>query len=916
MACIDFAGIRSIQRNSRLGRSLDHGLAPVHQDRMRTEQARPVRLQDYRPPDWLVDTVDLDVRLDRTATRVRAVLSLKPNPRASAPAPLVLDGDELNLVSLKLDGAPLPAESFVATPDNLTIAQPPHRSLRLEIETVIDPSANSKLMGLYRSGATYCTQCEAEGFRRITYFPDRPDVMAVYTTRIEADKDDAPVLLANGNLVAAGDVADSSRHFAVWHDPFPKPSYLFALVGGRLACVQDRFRTMSGREVDLRIYVEPGKEDRCFYAMDSLKRAMAWDERAFGREYDLDIFMIVAVSDFNMGAMENKGLNVFNDKFVLASAATATDADFAGIESVIAHEYFHNWTGNRITCRDWFQLCLKEGLTVFRDQEFTADERSRAVERIADVRGLRAQQFVEDAGPLAHPVRPSLYHEINNFYTATVYEKGAEVVRMLKVLLGPTHFRQGMDLYFSRHDGEAATIEQFLQCFADASGVDLAQFQLWYAQAGTPEVVASGRYDAASATYRLELTQTVPPTPGQTAKEPMVIPLAVGLVGGDGHDLSLRLAGGRAVERGVLVLSKRNETFVFEGVGERPTPSLNRGFSAPIKLIGNLSADDLRFLAAHDGDQFNRWQALQTLATRLLVDHVAALRAGAPLRSEPGLLQAFAAILDDAALERAFVALALRLPAETDLAREIGRDVDPDAIFSARKTLQATIGAHLAETLSERYRRLTDREPYRPDAASAGRRAFRNACLDLLVSTRQPGAIALAAQQYRSADNMTDRLAALSTLSLHEVPERAEALEDFYRRYSDDPLVVDKWLALQAAIPEAATLDRVKALMQHPAFSLANPNRVRALIGSFAMANQTQFNRGDGAGYAFLVDTVLLLDGKNPQVAARLLSALKSWRVLEPSRRAQAEAALRRVAGASALSRDVSDIVARTLAES
>src|SRR5437660_1397358 len=469
---------------------------------MRTEEARPVRLEDYRPPDWLVEAVELDVSLHATASQVRATLMLRPNG-SGAPAPLVLDGDALNLQSLKLDRVALPPDQFIATPNRLTITQPPQRRLRLDIETAIDPSANTQLSGLYRSGTIYCTQCEAEGFRRITYFPDRPDVMAVYTTRIEAEKTEAPVLLANGNLVASGDVPGTSRHFAVWHDPFPKPSYLFALVGGPLACVEDRFRTRSGREVALRIYVEPGKEARCSHAMESLKRAMRWDETAFGREYDLDAFMIVAVSDFNMGAMENKGLNIFNDKFVLASPETATDADFERIESIIAHEYFHNWTGNRITCRDWFQLCLKEGLTVFRDQEFTADQRSRAVERISDVRTLRAQQFDEDAGPLAHPVRPAQYHEINNFYTTTVYEKGAEVVRMIETLLGPRKFRSGMDLYFARHDGQAATVEQFVQCFADVSGRDLTQFMRWYSQAGTPEVTVNGTFDAARKTYSL-----------------------------------------------------------------------------------------------------------------------------------------------------------------------------------------------------------------------------------------------------------------------------------------------------------------------------------------------------------------------------------------------------------------------------
>jgi aminopeptidase N len=882
---------------------------------MRTEQAPPVRLQDYRPPDWLVETVDLDVSLDPKATRVRARLTLKPNPMAAAPGPLILDGDGLDLRSLKLDGAVLAGERYVADTDRLTIAQPPQRPFRLEIETVLDPSANTRLMGLYRSGATYCTQCEAEGFRRITYFPDRPDVMAVYTTRIEAEAGDVPVLLANGNLMASGPVEGSSRHFATWHDPFPKPCYLFALVGGKLGCVQDRFRTMSGREVGLRIFVEPGKEDRCGYAMDALKRAMRWDEEIFGREYDLETFMIVAVSDFNMGAMENKGLNVFNDKYVLASPATATDADFAAIEAVIAHEYFHNWTGNRITCRDWFQLCLKEGLTVFRDQEFSADQRSRPVERISDVRGLRAHQFVEDAGPLAHPVRPSLYHEINNFYTTTVYEKGAEVVRMLKTLLGPDKFRTGMDLYFARHDGEAATVEQFVQCFADAAGSNLDQFMLWYSQAGTPEIVVDGTYHATTRSYRLEVAQTVPPTPGQPTKEPMVIPLALGLLGRDGADLPLKPADGRRIERGIIPVTKSAETFDFTDVDEAPVPSLNRGFSAPIRLVANLGADDLRFLAAHDNDPFNRWQAVQMLATRLLVDNVAALRAGGAAGNDPGFLAALGAILADPRLEPAFVAQVLTPPGETDIAREIGRDIDPDAIFNARTALRAAIGAHLAEELSDCYQRLADSAPYRPDAAGAGRRALRNVCLDLLVAAQQPDAVARAVRQYKSADNMTDRLAALTTVSLRDVPQRADVLADFYARHGDDPLIVDKWLALQATIPEPATLERVKALTAHAAFSFANPNRVRALIGVFIMANQTQFNRADGGGYGFLVDTVLALDPKNPQVAARLLSALKSWRVLEPSRRALAQAALQRVAAAPALSRDVSDIAARALGD-
>jgi len=878
---------------------------------MRTDTAQPIRLKDYRPPDWLVETVSLDFSLHPTQSKVRATLALRPNPAAAA-APLVLDGDGLALTGLKLDGIALPAASYVATPDKLTIAQAPNRPFTLEIETLVDPTANTQLSGLYRSSGTFCTQCEAEGFRRITYFPDRPDVMAIYTTRIEAEKAQAPVLLSNGNLIDSGDLP-GGRHFATWHDPHPKPSYLFALVGGNLAHVEDRFLTMSGRDVTLRIYVEPGKEARCGYAIDSLKRAMRWDEERFGREYDLDIFMIVAVSDFNMGAMENKGLNIFNDKYVLANGDTATDADFAQIEAVIAHEYFHNWTGNRITCRDWFQLCLKEGLTVFRDQEFSSDMRSRPVKRIADVRNLRAAQFIEDAGPLAHPVRPDTYKEINNFYTSTVYEKGAEVVRMVQTLIGPEKFRAGMDLYFARHDGEAATVEQFIQCFADASGRDMTQFRRWYSQAGTPEVTVAGRYDPARQTYTLEAKQSVPPTPGQPNKEPMVIPLAFGLVGEDGRDLPLAAAPGAAIDHGVLVLSEASATVAFSGIRERPVLSINRGFSAPIKLTTDLDADALAFLAARDGDPFNRWQALQTISTRLLIDNVAALRAGKSPRSEDKLVAALAAILDDPRLEPAFIALALVPPGEGDIAREIGHDIDPDAIHSARRALRAGIGDRLGPALTKTYERMSVSGSYTPDAASAGRRSLRNVALDLLVATGASDAIARAVSQYELADNMTDRMAALTTLSLHGGPERERALADFYTRYAADPLVIDKWFSLQAMTPESATLGRVRALTGHPAFSSANPNRVRALVGAFAF-NATQFNRADGTGYDFVAENLLALDPKNPQLAARLATAFRTWRTLEEGRRAKAQTALARVQAAPKLSRDLADIIERALA--
>ena len=669
---------------------------------------------------------------------------------------------------------------------------------------------------------------------------------------------------------------------------------------------------MSGRNVTLRIYVEPGKESRCGYAMDSLKRSMRWDEERFGREYDLDIFMIVAVSDFNMGAMENKGLNVFNDKYVLATPETATDSDYAGIEAVIAHEYFHNWTGNRITCRDWFQLCLKEGLTVFRDQEFSSDMRSRPVKRIADVRGLRAAQFIEDSGPLAHPVRPETYKEINNFYTSTVYEKGAEVVRMVQTLIGKEKFRAGMDLYFARHDGHAATVEQFIQCFADASGRDMTQFMRWYSQAGTPEVTVAGRFDPARKTYTLEAKQSVPATPGQPTKAPMVIPLALGLVGQDGRDLPLALSDGTKIERGVLVLDEPAATFEFTGIGEAPVLSINRGFSAPIKLVTDLGGGDLAFLAAHDGDAFNRWQALQTTAMRLLIENVAAPQAGKPPRNGEHLIAALAAILEDARLEPAFIALALVPPGDGDIAREIGRDIDPDAIFGARRALRAAIGGKLGPALAKTYDGMTVPGPYSPDAASAGRRALRNVALDLLAAAGTPEAIARAARQYDGADNMTDRMAALATLSLYAGPERERALADFYARYAADALVIDKWFSLQAMIPQPDTLDKVRALTVHPAFSFANPNRVRALIGAFA-ANPTQFNRADGAGYDFVAGNVLALDPKNPQLAARLATAFRTWRTLEPGRRGKAQAALERIKATPNLSRDLADIVERAL---
>jgi aminopeptidase N len=878
---------------------------------MRTETAPVIRLEDYRPSDFLIDRVELDLRLDPKATRVTATLALRPNPAGLAGAPLVLDGDELTLRALALDGRALPAGSYEATPQSLTVPEPPRRPFTLSIETEIDPTANTKLMGLYRSSGNYCTQCEAEGFRRITYFLDRPDVLAVYTTRIEADRDEAPVLLGNGNPVGNGTVEGTNRHYAVWHDPHPKPSYLFALVGGRLAKVSRRFTTMGGRPVALAVHVEPGKEDRAAYALDALERSMRWDERIFGREYDLDEFNIVAVSDFNMGAMENKGLNIFNDKYVLASPETATDLDYANIEAIIAHEYFHNWSGNRVTCRDWFQLCLKEGLTVFRDQEFSSDERSRPVHRIAEVKTLRARQFAEDASPLAHPVRPTQYTEINNFYTATVYEKGAEIVRMLKTLVGDEVFRRGMDLYFDRCDGKAAAVEDFLDAFAEASGRDLSHFARWYAQAGTPRVSVKCAYDEDALSYRLDFAQETAPTPGQPTKEPMAIPIALGLVAQDGGVLDAHCE--RIGPDGVFLLDKAEDGLTFTSAATRPVPSLFRGFSAPVKVVLDLPNESLLALLRHDTDPFNRWQAAQTVALRLLVG----LSTGANVDPTDmnGLASAlFTFLSTDALKDPAFAALVATLPSEADIAQEIARNVNPDALHGARRELRRRIGERCAPHLLELRDGLRDGGPYSPDAASAGRRSLRNTALDLIACADPALGERLAVMQIGSATNMTNRLAALGTLTLIPGEAREEALDRFGKTYADEPLVLDKWFALQAAIPEGETLSRVQDLMRHPAFALSNPNRVRALVGSFAMMNPTQFHHASGSGYNFLCEMVIGLDESNPQLAARLATSFGSWRMMDEPRRAKAEQALRRIARKDGLSRDVGDIVQRSLA--
>ena len=881
---------------------------------MRSDTGQVFKLEDYRPSDYLIPRTGLVFRLDPEHTVVEADLLVKRRDGVHGRPPLTLDGDGLAPVSVAIDGVALAPETFEATPERLVVHAPPASGeFRLTIVTEIAPAANQALMGLYRSNGIYCTQCEAEGFRRITYFLDRPDILSVYTVRIEASRTDAPLLLSNGNPTERGELPDG-RHFAVWHDPFPKPSYLFALVAGNLGVLRDRFVTMTGREVELGIYVEHGKEPRAAYAMDALKRSMKWDEEVFGLEYDLDIFNIVAVSDFNMGAMENKGLNIFNDKYVLADEETATDADFANIEAIIAHEYFHNWTGNRITCRDWFQLCLKEGLTVYRDHEFSADQRSRAVKRIAEVRTLKAHQFPEDQGPLAHPVRPRRYREINNFYTATVYEKGSEVVRMIRTILGADLFRKGMDLYFERHDGEAATIEDFLSAFEDASDRDLSQFALWYHQAGTPNVTVHAAYSASTGEYRIEIEQSAPPTPGESRKRLMHIPLAFGLVSPTGEDMRWESVEGASVEDSVIHLRRRRHSVRFTGLTERPRLSLNRGFSAPVTLTVEEKAEDRAFLARHDGDLFSRWQSLNALLSDAIIAGANTIRGGGRPAFPRDLISLCGDIAADDALEPAYRALALTLPGEADIAREIGGNIDPDAILAGRDALAAAIGEINGDLFLGLHERLADDGPFSPDAESAGRRALRNALLDYLAVAGRDET--LAARRYREATNMTDRSAALAILACRhgDTVAARSALADFEDRFRADPLVLDKWFQIQASAPGRGSLETVRALTRHPAFSLANPNRVRSLIGTFSSANQTGFHRPDGEGYRFFADTVLEVERKNPQVAARLATALRSWRSLEPVRKALARETLLRISATTDLSPDLRDIVERTLA--
>ncbi len=884
-----------------------------------TEQGdQTVYLKDYLPPAYLVDQAELFFDLGEESVQVRSKLSLRRNPASSAPAgTVVLQGQDLVLEELRLDGQPLPPDRYRIEGENLIIEQVPE-AFELESRVAIRPQDNTALEGLYKSKEIFCTQCEAEGFRKITFFPDRPDVMTRITTTIAADKKRYPVLLSNGNPSPVLDLGDG-RHQVTWRDPHPKPCYLFALVAGPLGCIEDIFVCGSGRKVQLRIYVEPHNLDKCRHAMNSLKKAMRWEEEVYNLEYDLDTYLIVAVDDFNMGAMENKGLNIFNSKYVLARPETATDADYQAIEEVVAHEYFHNWTGNRVTCRDWFQLSLKEGLTVFRDQEFSADQVSRAIKRIHDVRELRTSQFAEDAGPLAHSVRPDDYQEINNFYTATVYNKGAELVRMLHTLAGPERFRQGVRHYLRRHDGQAATVEDFVRAIEEVSGLMLRQFMRWYSQAGTPVVSVTGSYSADQAVYEMTVEQRCPATPGQSRKEPFHIPVMVALFGPDGREMPLKLEGDQAVEaplERVLQLRQKKERFRFVEVAENPVPSLLRGFSAPVRLIDHLDDRQRAFLLQHDRDPFNRWEAGQQLACRVILDLVAGPTTGESGATLPdGLVEGFRRILLDDGLDKGLAAEILSLPSELFLAEQV-EEVDVEGIYRARQAVRRQLAVELKQELMAAWEKNRETGPYDAGPMSVGRRSLKNLCLSYLAAMDEPGTSRLLIDSFREAGNMTDRLAALSLLADCVVCEREAALADFYRQAGGDPLVLDKWFAVQARSKLPDTLERVRSLALHPDFCFHNPNRVRSLFGVFSRANPLRFHGADGEGYAFLGEQVMRIDPANPQLAAWLAGAFSAWRRYDHKRRELMRSQLLRIQSAPNLSRDLSEVVSKALQES
>ena len=885
---------------------------------MRTEQPQVIYLKDYQAPEYLIDETHLTFELFEDHTLVHAQLVMRRNPaRGAGLPPLVLDGQQLELLSVALDDQALAAGDYQLDDSHLTV-QPNSEQFTLDTSVRIHPESNTALEGLYKSSGMFCTQCEAEGFRKITYYLDRPDVMSAFTTTVIAEQHRYPVLLSNGNPVGSGP-QDDGRHWATWEDPFKKPAYLFALVAGDLWCVEDTFTRQSGRDVTLRIYVEPENIDKCQHAMTSLKKSMRWDEEVYGREYDLDIFMIVAVNDFNMGAMENKGLNIFNSSCVLARAETATDAAHQRVEAVVAHEYFHNWSGNRVTCRDWFQLSLKEGFTVFRDAEFSADMNSRTVKRIEDVAYLRTHQFAEDAGPMAHAVRPDSFIEISNFYTLTVYEKGSEVVRMVRTLLGSEGFRKGSDLYFERHDGQAVTCDDFIKAMEDANGVDLSQFKRWYSQAGTPRLAVSESWDAAARTYSLTFRQSCPETPDKVEKKPFVIPVELGLLDAQGNDLPLRLQGEAAAvgTSRVLSVTEAEQTFTFVDIDAQPLPSLLRGFSAPVKLSFPYDRDQLMFLMQHDSDGFNRWEAGQQLSVQVLQELIEQHRQGAPLVLDQRLVTALGSVLGNDALDQAMVAEMLSLPSEAYLT-EISEVADVDAIHAAREFARRQLAEQLFDGLWSRYqanRAVSRQTAYVAEAEHFARRGLQNIVLSYLMLSGKPQVLEATLEQFDACDNMTERLTALAVLvnSPFEA-ERAKALEAFAEHFKDNPLVMDQWFSVQAGSTLPGGLARVRKLMEHPAFTMKNPNKVRALVGAFAGQNLVNFHAADGSGYRFLADIVIELNALNPQIASRQLAPLTRWRKYDAARQALMKGELQRIRDSGQLSSDVFEVVSKSLA--
>lgn len=885
---------------------------------MRTEQPQVIYLKDYQAPEYLIDETHLTFELFDDHTLVHAQLVMRRNPvRGPGLPPLVLDGQQLELLSLALDDQLLEAGDYQLSDDHLTL-QPKAAQFTVDSSVRIHPETNTALEGLYKSSGMFCTQCEAEGFRKITYYLDRPDVMSRFTTTLSADKNSYPVLLSNGNPIASGP-DEGGRHWATWEDPFMKPAYLFALVAGDLWCVEDTFTTLSRRNVTLRIYVEPENIDKCQHAMNSLKRSMRWDEEVYGREYDLDIFMIVAVNDFNMGAMENKGLNIFNSSCVLARAETATDAAHQRVEAVVAHEYFHNWSGNRVTCRDWFQLSLKEGFTVFRDAEFSADVNSRTVKRIEDVAYLRTHQFAEDAGPMAHAVRPDSFIEISNFYTLTVYEKGSEVVRMIRTLLGTEGFRKGSDMYFERHDGQAVTCDDFIKAMEDANGVDLTQFKRWYSQAGTPRLAVSEHYDDAAKTYSLTFRQSYPATPDKVEKKPFVIPVELGLLDSQGNQLALRLAGEAAAAGSTRVLSvtEAEQTFTFVDIAEKPLPSLLRGFSAPVKLSFPYDRDQLMFLMQHDSDGFNRWEAGQQLSVQVLQELIGQYQQGAEVVLDQRLVKALASVLGNEKLDQAMVAEMLSLPSEAYLA-EISEVADVDAIHAAREFARKQLADSLFDALWKRYqanREVSKQTEYVAEAEHFARRSLQNIVLSYLMLSGKPQVLPATLEQFDACDNMTERLTALAVLVNSPFEdEKAKSLASFADHFKDNPLVMDQWFSVQAASTLPGGLQRVQELMKHPAFNLKNPNKVRALIGAFAGQNLINFHAADGSGYRFLANLVIELNAFNPQIASRQLAPLTRWRKYDSARQALMRGELERILASGELSSDVFEVVSKSLA--